>query len=74
MSLLQYVETRQLSLIEHSWASLAVAVLRTYIDDGCEPVMDPDWFHTLCILSNINPANLREKIEFIYGPLGGCDG
>jgi hypothetical protein len=67
MSLLEYVETRHLTEVDRSWAALAAAVLKSYIEEGCNPDMDLCWFESLCCLANINPTDLLSKIEFIYG-------
>lgn len=67
MSLLQYIETRHLTRQEHAWARLAVAILRDYIESGCEPHMEDDWFCALCFLGNINPDDLQKKIDYIFG-------
>lgn len=67
MSFLVYIETRRLTEIDRAWAKLAVAILKDYIESGCQPDMDIDWFEDLCFLANVNPDDLQAKIEFIYG-------
>lgn len=69
MSLIEYVETRPLNEVDRQWAALSMAILKSYIESGCCPEMDDDWYKTLCFLSNVNPNDLRKKIEYIYGPL-----
>lgn len=65
--LIKYVESRTLTEVEKAWAKLALAILKDYISSGCDPEMDADWFNTLCCLCNLNPDDLQEKIDYIFG-------
>lgn len=67
--LFKYIETRNITPVERCWASLAAAILRNYIYDGCPGDMPAEWFDVLCGLANVNPDDLRSKILYVFGPL-----
>lgn len=57
----------RLTPVERAWANLAAEVLLMYIKEGCNPIMEDEWFFILCSLADVDHEDLRKRIDFIFG-------